>query len=435
MYGANMNKILATALALGTTLGGSVAAAASNEDVLARLAALEQENAAIRKENAALRENKRLRQQNTSLKSESGTPAQVVAKNTDPFAAYAADLPATYKARPLEAPSQLRVWGEGGAIFSGGDPASQNYSFLDFTTTGFLAGGGGGTLPGQLDLTPKTGWEAAAGFDYRFADSPWHVSGQFRIYQGSASGSASTAGSLDPSILAVLDPAAFAAGAGSSGNQSFTANNKERHWLADIAIGREVLGSGAAAMQVKAGLRVVEFEQTRSSVDTLNILTNFGLPLEIEDGIFITSTAHHRVGRNVTRSRFLGAGPRIGVEGSVPLAGGWAFDYLADAAVLFGSQRVTSDTSSVLTTSPAVMALVFGGTNSSTSVSDQRFATVFNADMQVGVSYWMTQNVKLSASYRLDAYFNVLNHSLAPTVNQSSDRYIHGPRLGVSATF
>jgi hypothetical protein len=432
MHGAIMKKIVVSAVALGAICAGT-AGHAAGDDVMARLAALEKENAAIRAENAALRQNKKLRQENASLKSQAA-PAPASSMRSDPFAAYAADLPMAYKAQPVGMPSQFRVWGEGGAIFSGGDPASQPYSLIDFTTTGFLVGGGG-TLPGQLDLTPKTGWEAAAGFDYRFADSPWHVSGQFRMYQGSASGSASTAGTLDPSIIAALDPDAFAAGAGSSGNQFFAANNKERHWLADIAIGRDVLGSGAAAMQIKAGLRVAEFEQTRSSVDTLNMVTNFGEPLEIGDGVSINAVGINRVDRNVARSRFLGAGPRIGVEGSVPLAGGWAFDYLADAAVLFGSQRLTSNTSSVLTTSPAIMALVFGGTNSSTSASDQRFATVFNADMQVGVSYWMTQNVKVSASYRLDAYFNVLNHSLAPTVNQSSDRYIHGPRLGLSATF
>ena len=75
-----------------------------------------------------------------------------------------------------------------------------------------------------------------------------------------------------------------------------------------------------------------------------------------------------------------------------------------------------------------------GGGSFVASATDQRFATVFNADIQLGISYWMTQNLKLSASYRLDAFFNVLNQTFA-TSSQTSDRYIHGPRLAVTAQF
>jgi hypothetical protein len=81
---------------------------------------------------------------------------------------------------------------------------------------------------------------------------------------------------------------------------------------------------------------------------------------------------------------------------------------------------------------------VVGAISASSSNTDQRSSTVFNADMQVGVSYWVSQNVKLSASYRLDAYFNVLTGLSAindPTKLQTMDRYIHGPHVGVSATF
>jgi hypothetical protein len=68
--------------------------------------------------------------------------------------------------------------------------------------------------------------------------------------------------------------------------------------------------------------------------------------------------------------------------------------------------------------------------------ADQRLSTVFNANLQVGVSYWMSPNLKLSASYRLDAWFNVLTGLSAvndPIKLQTMDRYVHGPRVGVSA--
>jgi len=436
MHGAIMKKILVTAFALGGICTGSAAYAASDDDVTARLAALEQENAAIRKENAALRENKRLRQQNVSLKSDAAPAAQSDTKRADPFAAYAADLPLAYKAGPLGRPGQFRIWGEGGAIFSGGDAATQQYNLIDLTSAiPFGVGLGiGGARATTMDLKPNTGWEAAAGFDYRFADSPWHVSGQFRYYQGHASGSASSNGALDPSILALLGGGAV--GASSGGNQAFTAKNRETHWMADIAIGRDVLGSGPTAMQLKAGLRIAEFESVISSAETINSLTTFGAPIEFTDGLFVSSLGFNSTNQGQTRRRFLGAGPRVGVEGSVPLAGNWAFDYLADAAVLFGTQRLTSNSSTSFSVSPPLLGLLIGsGGGLSSSAADQRFATVFNADLQAGVSYWMTPNVKLSASYRLDAYFNVLNTSFDPAVKQNSDRYIHGPRVGISATF
>src|SRR5260370_13442828 len=57
-----------TATGTNAYASGSVAFAGQTDDALARLDALEKENAAIRKENAALRENKLLRQRNATLK-------------------------------------------------------------------------------------------------------------------------------------------------------------------------------------------------------------------------------------------------------------------------------------------------------------------------------------------------------------------------------
>ena len=55
-----MKKIILPVLAIGSAwvIAGAAAHAEQGNDVLARLTALEKENAAIRKENAALRENK-----------------------------------------------------------------------------------------------------------------------------------------------------------------------------------------------------------------------------------------------------------------------------------------------------------------------------------------------------------------------------------------
>ncbi len=124
---------------------------------------------------------------------------------TDFFGAYAADLPVAYKAR-VETLGQFRVWGEGGAIWSGGDRIIQDFNLGNFTSGELLLGLGlgtpGGGPGGSFDLTPKIGWEAATGFDYRFANSPYHVSGQFRYGRGGkTSGSAATSGTVDPAII------------------------------------------------------------------------------------------------------------------------------------------------------------------------------------------------------------------------------------------
>ncbi len=63
-----MKKILVGALAFGAAFTGSAAFAGQSEDLVARLDALEKENAAIRRENAALSENKALREKNATLK-------------------------------------------------------------------------------------------------------------------------------------------------------------------------------------------------------------------------------------------------------------------------------------------------------------------------------------------------------------------------------
>jgi len=44
-------------------------------------------------------------------------------------------------------------------------------------------------------------------------------------------------------------------------------------------------------------------------------------------------------------------------------------------------------------------------------------------DIQVGISYWVTQNLKAGASYRLDALINVQNQRDPAVANLLPDRY------------
>jgi hypothetical protein len=396
----------------------------SADDALARVRTLEREIAAIKQENEALRRVNKLRGENAALvKQTAGNNAgmAVVPASTgsNPREAYAADMPIVAKAAAPIEPGRMRVWAEGGANWSGGDPIDNFYtrstvSFVSGITTGLAS----------FPLLPKVGWEAATGFDYRFAGSPWHVSGQFRYGEGrtrvtsaSSSSDSLSAGGGPLSTIMVTDAESVA--------------HKETHWMADLALGRDVIGSGADAMQFKFGMRIAELHATTNSRESVSETgINIGAPPN--NNFFIAGDTNFS-----QELKFLGAGPRFGVEGSVPMARGWSFDYQGDVAALLGTQnfytRTTFD-NNVFIPMPIVMfPLAPPVVNTA-----QKFATVLNADIQVGVSYWFSQNMKASLSYRLDAFFNAftgLDAQNDPKNLAQINRYIHGPRLAVSAQF
>jgi hypothetical protein len=56
-------------------------------------------------------------------------------------------------------------------------------------------------------------------------------------------------------------------------------------------------------------------------------------------------------------------------------------------------------------------------------------AVVFNLDAQVGLSYWVTPNVKLTGSYRFDGYWGALKTIDANGLVANQDRFFFGPML------
>jgi hypothetical protein len=279
-------------------------------------------------------------------------------------------------------------WIEGGAV----DPSGDSFNFG----------------PRLSSIKPKWGWEGAAGFDWMPGWGPWHVSGQFRY--GSAQktqGFNSFGAGFEHIVLPV----------GTTFVGTITNNEKIRdeHWVVDFAIGRD-FGLGNANAQWKLGLRVVDLRAR---------LTAGG----------ITNTTGASV-RNITfntqqNATFVGAGPRLGVEGSTPLAAGWSFDWLAGAAVLIG-ERHTSQTN--LAAFPASL----GGAVLLTGQATENTAAVFNVDAQAGLSYWLNPNLKITASYRVDAYFNALKTIKAGTANNSFvdvDQIFNGPMLRLTSTW
>jgi hypothetical protein len=196
------------------------------------------------------------------------------------------------------------------------------------------------------------------------------------------------------------------------------ASNNEKirddHWLVDFAVGRDLgLGNGSNA-QWKLGLRVADLRAKLTASGS--VATTPG-----KTGVFST----------VQKATFVGAGPRLGVDGSTPLGGGWSIDWLGGVAVLFGERQTTQ------TTFPTpVGAGVFLPITSASAISDT--TAVFNVDGQAGLSYWFSPTFKITASYRVDAYFSALKTVKPGTPNgsfNSLDQIYNGPMLRLTSSF
>jgi hypothetical protein len=284
---------------------------------------------------------------------------------------WAADMPtkATYKAPPIEPLPQWTFFLEGAGFSTGGDP-----------------------IFGVSALRPGFGWEGAVGVDYRFAASPWHVSAQFR-YGKAGSKSATASG--------------YGCFSGYCGTVFGTANHKEDHWVADFAVGHD-LGVGTGQAQVKLGLRVAELNATTNLAGTLYFPSSGG------DTVTAAGTLNFH-------SRFVGVGPRAGIEGSLPLSGAWGIDYMGGIAYLFGERSL--DVSGAAT----------GVGSFASNISDHQ--GVFNADASAGLYYAFSQNAKITAGYRFDGYWQSLKTVDANLNVVDVDRLFYGPFLRLTARY
>jgi hypothetical protein len=240
--------------------------------------------------------------------------------------------------------------------------------------------------------------------------SPYHVFGQFRYGQNN--------GASDPFSRANITVPAMSSGLPTSATiNSATGSatlNKESHWLVDLGVGRD-FGLGSGNIQAQLGVRVAEITSTANAAGTLT-----GAAL----GSPIAGTSSFQ-----SRSQFLGVGPRLGIDGSQPLGkqpsgGTWAFEYLGGVAVLFGNRSLNGSQTlyATVVTPPAVVTSLTGLSASST-------VGILNLDAQAGISYWPTNNFKLTVSYRFDGYFNALTIIEPNGSVGQQDRFYYGPML------
>jgi hypothetical protein len=331
---------------------------------------------------------------------------------------------------------ETRLWVEGGAFLTGGDniqygsgdPFFGGKGRVNVVGFGIFPGigcsgtvndndtFGSGTCPpfnpkGATDpsVFPWVGATGAAGFDHQFAGTRWHINGEARAGVSWGKDSFTTA-------LSILDDdPAFPDGITASANTE--AKLTEWHWIADLGMGYEVF-SGRAPLQVKFGLRIAEVA-ARTKVQTDGTLI-------VYDAGVVDTTASFSSEAKILRS-FLGAGPRLGIEGEFPLWANWVLDYKGDAAILFGNTKISADSNFAI--SAAGPGFAFSANFPFNSYWSKPIY-VWNFDMQAGIGWWVTPNWKMSASYRVDVFLDALRQNpddLLPA--QSIDRYFHGPKL------
>ena len=261
---------------------------------------------------------------------------------------------------------------------------------------------------------PGHGGEGAAGFDYRFFNSPWHVSADVRY------GSAKNSGAFGRNGTIVVPSVTLFAGPVGNFNAPVAANGtfveREQHGLADFAVGRDI---GIGHAQIKAGLRIAEINSKTSGS------ANFLAPTLYSGGFFGVGLVGVQPGAFSfeQKSRFVGGGPRAGIEGNIPLGYGWSIDYLGGMAALYGVRS--------LDVSTAGEAASFAFTNF--GASDTAF--VFNLDAEAGLSYWLTTNLKLTAAYRFDGYWHALKTFDGNGAVVNEDRFYQGPTLRLTGKF
>jgi hypothetical protein len=291
------------------------------------------------------------------------------------------------------------------------------------TWTWWIEGGAFNTAGGDanlgapgLGLKPHWGPEGAIGFDWQ-PFSPMHVVGQFRY------GSATKNQNFN---FAASSPG------GTSVKAAGSQNLRDDHWLVDFGIGRD-FGLGNSHAMWTLGVRVADLRSKLNANASFTATTTTPVP----PGLITTTNVAKGTASSLQRSSFVGAGPRFGVQGDIPLGGQWSLDWLAGAAVLFGERSLQQNTTALATvtsttpgspTTTTTAAIALAGNSADTRA-------VFNLDAQAGLSYWITPATKITASYRFDGYFKALKTLNTAGNVTNIDRFYNGPMVRLTTKF
>jgi hypothetical protein len=113
--------------------------------------------------------------------------------------------------------------------------------------------------------------------------------------------------------------------------------------------------------------------------------------------------------------RYMGVGPRLGLEGNSSLPASWAVEWKVGASMLYTDRSF--DTAGV--TNPVLPN--FANTGS-----------VLNIDGLLGLSYWFDSASKLTLGYHADYFKGTPTVNLTGSTADNADRLNHGPTIRFS---
>jgi len=202
----------------------------------------------------------------------------------------------------------------------------------------------------------------------------------------------------------------------SRANHSET-KNSETHVIADFVAGRDVglglVGKGGSSI-LNFGVRMAQFTR-HADVIFRSQPDNYFLAKAVGKSSFATNRHHHSYYAHAWSGRsFHGIGPSLSWEGSAPFAGHpdaaeLTFDWGANAAVLFGRQRVQGGH---MTTGHYFRGLATTHyTHTVPPIERSRSVVVPNVGGMAGISV-KYPNAKFSLGYRADFFFNAMDQGL-----------------------
>ena len=191
---------------------------------------------------------------------------------------------------------------------------------------------------------------------------------------------------------------------GSTAYYTAHARHQEEHVKVDFQVGKDfglgMFGNNGGTSIFSAGIRYAQYN-ARTNID------------------FSTSTKYWVTGGTArVARRFSGVGPMISWEASAPISDdGFALDWGAELAVLFGRQKVFGS--------------VTYNDNYTYTAGSHRNVTVPEVGGFMGISYTCPDApAKLTFGYKVDALFNLYDGGLF--VSRDTDRITHGPFLKVA---
>ncbi len=132
----------------------------------------------------------------------------------------------------------------------------------------------------------------------------------------------------------------------------------------------------------------------------------------------------------LTTSEFIGAGPRIGVEGSTRFGGNFGISGMLAGAVIHGLER----------TSGSVTISEFSGASAGFNATiplpgSEEWKTILDLEASLGLDYFVAEQTKLTLGYRAEQLFNVGGNSFYYSSGGSPDRLVHGPFVKAESKF